>query len=305
MNLIIKSMPAGSLAAAGQGYGAPCAQAQAPDEEEEHQTMGADDIAAVFDAAHADFVELSPNLWGPLGDALVARSRPTPGERVLDACCGSGASALPAAKAVGEQGHVDGIDVAGALLAHGRAAAVGLPQLHFTRADVTAWAPTGGAYDLVQSGFGVFFLPDMDAASARLVGLLRHGGRFAVQTWRQGALVAFAECLFDEVRAASATPPPTPSPSTAAERINTADKLAGWLATLGLTDVEVTEIPFRPALTPELAWGLVCGTGFRGLLSSFDGDTTARIRAGLLRRLDDRGLRTLDAGSLVGIGVRP
>jgi trans-aconitate methyltransferase len=264
--------------------------------------MGADDIAAVFDAAHADFVQLSPSLWGPLGEALVDHSRPAPGERVLDAFCGSGASALPAAKAVGDDGHVDAVDVASALLAHGRAAAAGLPQIRFTRADLTTWRPTGGPYDLVQSGFGVFFLPDMDAGSARLVGMLRDGGRFAVQTWRKGALVAFAECLFDELRDALPEPPRTPDSSNAAERINTSDKLGGWLGSLGLKGVEVSEVAFRPVLTPELAWGLVCGTGFRGLLKGLDGGTVERVREGLLRRLEERGLGTLDAGALVGVG---
>jgi hypothetical protein len=59
-------------------------------------------------------------------------------------------------------------------------------------------------------------------------------------------------------------------------------------------------------LTPELAWQVVLGTGFRGLLSRFDGDTyqTDEVRAGLLRWLDRLGLRTLDASSLAGIGIR-
>jgi ubiquinone/menaquinone biosynthesis C-methylase UbiE len=268
--------------------------------------MTPDDIAAVFDTTHAEFAALSPALWRPLGQALVAHARPRPGERVLDACCGAGASALPAAQATGPTGRVDAVDLAGALLAHGRAAAAaaGLPQLRFAEADVTSWQPSDGPYDLVQIGFGMHLLPDLDAGGAHLVGLLRRGGRFAVQTWRRGALVAFAECLYDAVRRATPDPPATPGSTEAVERLHTPAGLRGWLASLGLADVQTWEIDFQPPLTPELAWGLECGTGFRGLLDPFDADTVTEIRADLLRRLDDRGLDTLDAGSLIGLGTR-
>jgi ubiquinone/menaquinone biosynthesis C-methylase UbiE len=264
--------------------------------------LTATEIAAVFDAAHADFTTLAPRLWNPLGKALVAHSQPRTGERVLDAFCGAGASALPTARAVGPSGWVDAIDLADALLEEGRTAALDLPQVQFIKADVRDWRPTAGHYDLVQSGFGVFFLPDMDAGSKTLVGLLRDGGRFAVQTWRQGALVEFAECLLEAVRNESSQPPSMPEAS-ASRRVDTTDKLHHWLLALGLVDVRVTPIPFHPTLDPELAWRLVLGTGFRGLLDPLGPDGVARARAGLLRRIHHRRLTMLDANCLVGTGT--
>jgi ubiquinone/menaquinone biosynthesis C-methylase UbiE len=50
----------------------------------------------------------------------VQRTKPQPGERVLAACCGIGSSAIPAAHAVAPDGSVDAVDIAGALLTHGR-----------------------------------------------------------------------------------------------------------------------------------------------------------------------------------------
>lgn len=266
--------------------------------------MALADPAKTFDAAAEDFAALAPRLWDPLGRRLVEHAAPRPGERVLDACCGTGASAVPAARAVGRDGHVDAVDIAGALLEHGRRAARDLPQVRFSRADVTTWRGTEEPYDIVQSAYGVFFLPDMDAGCSHLISLLRQGGRFAVQTWRRGALVDYGRCLFETVAEERARPLEPPAAGNASERIDSVAKLGGWLTGLGLRDVRVVEVPFVQPLTPELAWALVRGTGWRGLLDGCDEDSQRRIRTGLLTRIDQHGLTELDAGSLVGIGTR-
>jgi ubiquinone/menaquinone biosynthesis C-methylase UbiE len=74
-------------------------------------------IGEVFSAGAEEFHRWSPLLWDPVGQATAQAAFPTPGERVLDACCGAGASALPAARAVGPDGRVDAVDLARSLLA--------------------------------------------------------------------------------------------------------------------------------------------------------------------------------------------
>ncbi|MGC7102876.1 SAM-dependent methyltransferase, partial [Amycolatopsis lurida] len=54
------------------------------------------------------------------------------------------------------------------------------------------------------------------------------------------------------------------------DRINQADSYAGWLTELGLTDVAVTTHELRLTLTPELAWLVITGSGYRGALSALD-----------------------------------
>ena len=264
-----------------------------------------DDGVAASDTEAEDFVRLAPRLWDPLGRALVERTAPRTGERVLDACCGAGASALPAARAVGAGGMVDAVDLSAALVELGRRAARELPQLRFHHGDVTAWRPMDGPYDLVQSAYGIFFLPDMDAGSKHLVSLLRPGGRFAVQTWRRGALADYARRLFEAVAGEVQRTMERPPSATASGRIDSPAKLGAWLDALGLADVRVEDVPFAQPLTPELAWDLALGTGWRHLLRDLDGAAVSRIRAGLLTCIEERHLAELDAGSLVGIGVRP
>ena len=79
--------------------------------------------AATYNAA-SDFYDHPVNsFWERYGGRTVARVGPNPGARVLDVCCGSGASAIPAAEIVGPNGFVLGVDLAENLIALARAKA--------------------------------------------------------------------------------------------------------------------------------------------------------------------------------------
>ncbi|WP_188197726.1 class I SAM-dependent methyltransferase [Nonomuraea sp. SYSU D8015] len=268
--------------------------------------MKPDEIGAVFDATAADFAALSPKLWDPIGAATVRALDVRPGERVLDVCCGAGASAIPAAVAAGPEGAVDAIDLAGSLLEHGRrlADARELANLRFIRADATVWEP-GVRYDAALCVHGVFFLPDMDASVKRLIGLVRPGGRFAVTTWAKGALEEYGKALYAAVERVRGAGVETPSSRESATRIDTEQALAGWLTGLGLADVRVTRVPFAVPLTPELAWLIVMGTGFRGLLTGMDADAVSAVREDLVASLERDGVDEVEASILTGVGRRP
>ena len=63
--------------------------------------------------AAADFNDHPVNtFWEWYGQQTVSRLRLEAGAKILDVCCGSGASAIPAAKAVGSNGFVLGVDLA-------------------------------------------------------------------------------------------------------------------------------------------------------------------------------------------------
>jgi ubiquinone/menaquinone biosynthesis C-methylase UbiE len=80
---------------------------------------------------------------------------------VLDVGCGKGAVALPAAQAVGPNGHVLGIDLAAPMLAHARdrAQQAGLSNVSFREGDAAnlAWEPD--TFDVVLGANVVQFLP--------------------------------------------------------------------------------------------------------------------------------------------------
>lgn len=67
--------------------------------------------------ATADTFDAEPlAFWDRYGRRTVERMKLTRGARVLDVCCGAGASALPAAQAAGPEGNVVAVDLAEDLL---------------------------------------------------------------------------------------------------------------------------------------------------------------------------------------------
>jgi len=258
------------------------------------------DLGAVFDAAHQHFAVLAPILWNPMGQATVRLADPRPGERVLDVCCGAGASAIPAARAVGPTGRVDAIDLSEQLLAQGRANAPDLTQLHFTAADATTWSGNDDGYDLVQCVYGVFFLPNMDADSARLATLLRPGGRMVVTTWGRGSIMPVPVILAEAVRAEQAGATEPPAGRGPGERIETPESLGAWLTGLGLRDVTVTEQPHTMPLDADSAWALVMGSAMRLRLAGVE--RVDRVRERFVDLLADRKVHGMNAVSLIGMG---
>lgn len=262
-----------------------------------------DDTRRAFDAAAADFTALGHHLWGPIGVATVAAAGIGPGCRVLDACCGAGASALPAAELVGANGVVDAVDLSEQMIGELRRLSDGLPQVRPHVADVTSWDVSG--YDVVQSALGIFFLPDMAADTERLIGLARPGGRVVFTIWRGDAMAAAGRHLGRAVAAATGNPPPAEREPHLIDRINQADSYAAWLTGRGLTGVEVVTHELRLTMTPELAWLVVTGSGYRGAIAALDPDTVAAVRDRYLDSLRTDGVTELDATTLLGAGNLP
>ena len=136
--------------------------------------------------AAADFYDHPVNtFWEWYGQQTVSRLGLKAGAKILDVCCGSGASAIPAAKAVGPNGFVLGIDLAENLieLAKTKARERGLENIEFRVADMLDLDLAPSTFDVVICVFGIFFVPDMQQAIQTLWKLVRPGGRLAITTW--------------------------------------------------------------------------------------------------------------------------
>jgi SAM-dependent methyltransferase len=133
-------------------------------------------------------------------EVLLRRADLQPGHRVLDIGCGTGASAIAAARLTGGLaagqtetgqlrsdvgGSVDALDISPALLqrARDRARAQQIKNLTFIRTDAQThpFAPSG--YDRVISRFGVMFFDDPVAAFANIARALKPGGTMIFVAW--------------------------------------------------------------------------------------------------------------------------
>ncbi|WP_434444074.1 class I SAM-dependent methyltransferase [Lentzea sp. E54] len=259
-------------------------------------------IRGAFDAAAADFTALGRHLWDPIGRTAVGLVDPRPGERVLDACCGTGASAIPSARLVGPAGLVDAVDLSAPMVEELRRLSADIPVLHAHQADVTTWEPDG--YDVVQSALGIFFFPDMTAGTEHLISRARPGGRVVFTIWRGDSMAVAGRHIGRAVAEVMGTPPPAPRPPHLVDRINQADTYAAWLTERGLADVGVTVSELALPVTPEVAWLVVVGSGFRGALAKVPEDAVDAVRETYLASLRDGGVTEFDATTLIGTGRR-
>src|SRR5262245_21194648 len=146
----------------------------------------AQDRAAFTYNAAADSYDASPlSFWDYFGRRTIELASFPSGSRVLDVCCGAGASALPAAEAVGQTGAVIGVDLDKDLLELARPKAIQrrLRNIQFELGDMLSLRFPVASFDAVVCVFGIFFVPDMAMAVSELWSRVRPGGKLTVTTW--------------------------------------------------------------------------------------------------------------------------
>ena len=100
---------------------------------------------------------------------LLERAALQSGERVLDAGTGTGHVALDAASAVRPDGHVTGIDLSAAMLAHARRKAqdAGLTHVDFQEGDAQTPAFPDASVHVVMAASVIFLVVSLDSVDKR------------------------------------------------------------------------------------------------------------------------------------------
>jgi len=148
-----------------------------------------DRIAPVYDAMNHAMSAGLDRRWRRLtAEAVVA-----PGDRVLDACCGTGDLAL-AAQAQG--GKVTGLDFSEGMLERARRKS---SDVEWIRGDLLRLPFQDAAFEAVTVGFGVRNVEDLDRALRELRRVLKPGGRLAILeiVRPHGPLALFYRAWFD------------------------------------------------------------------------------------------------------------
>lgn len=122
-------------------------------------------------------------LFTEVNDSLLALASPTEGEHVLDVGTGAGDLALQMSDAVGETGHVLGLDIAKPLLARARERAEARDNITLMLADAQDHEFDEDRFDLLASRFGLMFFSDPVAGFSNLRSALRPGARMAFAAW--------------------------------------------------------------------------------------------------------------------------
>lgn len=152
-----------------------------------------------------DFGQIA-NFTATEGEKFVARLAITPGTRVLDVACGTGNTAIPAARAGAS---VTGVDIATNLLeqARNRAASEGV-SANFQEGDAEDLPFGDASFDVVLSMYGAMFAPRPERVATELIRVCRPGGVIVMANWTPQGFVGKTF----QIMAKMVPPPPIPSP---------------------------------------------------------------------------------------------
>jgi SAM-dependent methyltransferase len=261
--------------------------------------------AATYAATADHFDDRALTFWDRFGRQTVDRIGLRPGDRVLDACCGTGASALPAAQLVGVDGHVLGLDVAepALALARAKAEAQGLTNVEFRVVDVEHTGLPSDSFDAVVCVFGVFFLPDMAAAVAELWRLVRPDGVLAITVWGPGWLEPATSAFWSAVDAERPDLVRGFHPWT---RVTDPAGLSQLFQDGGAAIPTAEADPgTHPLADPEDWWRIVLGTGYRATVQQLDPAAAQRVRTASVAWLRAHGTRDLQTNVVYARARKP
>jgi demethylmenaquinone methyltransferase/2-methoxy-6-polyprenyl-1,4-benzoquinol methylase len=200
-----------------------------------------DRIAPVYDAMNRVMTVGLDVRWRRLAAESVVR----PGDRVLDAACGTGDLAIADLKAGADK--VTGLDFSPNMLARARRKTVRRRDVfEWVQGDLLALPFADATFGAATVGFGVRNVADLELALSELRRVLRPGGRLAILeiTQPRGALRPFFSLWFDRVVPALGKVLPGGAAYSylpaSVKRFPPAEELAALLAECGFADVRFT-----------------------------------------------------------------
>ena len=218
-----------------------------------------------------------PSIGAPVAADLMKVADLRPGERVLDAACGTGVVAKLAAEQVAPGGSVAGLDPNPAMLGVARAT---------TRADVSIdWheAPAEDlpfpdeSFDAVLCGMGLQFLSDKEAGLPEFHRVLLTGGHLVanVSGPTPAPLAIMADALARHIGPESA------SFVHAVFSLHDSDNLRNLATAAGFEDVEVRSTEKSLPLPPpaEFLWQYVWSTPLAAVVAQVDEKRRAALEA--------------------------
>ena len=241
--------------------------------------------ATTYNAAADHFDDGPLGFWDRYGRATVERLHLRRGSVVLDVGCGSGASAIPAAKIVGPQGRVIGVDLAERLLAmaRGKAAAQKLQNIEFLQADMERLGYPDESFDAVVCVFAIFFVPDMVKQVRELWRMVRPGGQLVITTWGPRMFEPGSAAWWSAVKQFR---PDLVAAFNPWERIITTQAVRELLTESGIERADIVAEDGQQVLqSPDDWWTVVRGSGYRWTLEQMDDETANKVRDANLESL--------------------
>ncbi|HKR58619.1 MAG TPA: class I SAM-dependent methyltransferase [Pyrinomonadaceae bacterium] len=259
--------------------------------------------ARTYNSASDRYDDPANSFWERFGRRTVERLNLQPGMRVLDVCCGSGASALAAAEFVGQTGFVLGIDLAENLLdlARRKAARRGFNHTEFRTGDMLNLDIQGADFDAVVCVFGIFFVSDMTAAVRQLWQRVKAGGYLAITTWGPRFFEPINTEFWNSVRELR---PDLYKGFHPWDRVAEPELLSALLIEAGANEPRaVLENGTHALRTPDDWWTMVLGSGYRATVDQLNATDQEQVRRQNLEFIRSHEIRAVEANVIYGVAI--
>lgn len=262
-------------------------------------------VAATYNSAADHFDAPALGFWERHGRRAIHHADLQSGQSVLDVGCGTGASALPAAAAVGPTGSVIGIDIAAAMLdrARKKAAEQGLTHIRFEQMDMISMGFRPDIFDAVISVFSVFFVEDIAAQVAELWRVVRPGGRLVLTFWGKAAFQPGATIFAEEL---GNVRPDIPKPVRAWERFTTRSAVTDLVSSAtGVVPIVHIEPDRQPLATHRDWWIIAMGSGYRWEIDQLTVDERCTLKDRITTRLQVEGVGAVMVPAIHAVVTKP
>jgi len=196
-------------------------------------------------------------------------------ERLLDVACGTGAVALECARRL-DAGSVTGVDLSEGMLqrAKDKALEQGLDNLEFLCRDLLTMDFSAAPFDAASSGFGIFFLPDMEAGLSTIAQQVKPGSAIGISSFTGAMMEPLSQKFVERIQAYGVEMPPL-----SWKRLDDAAKHAALYEAAGLERVSTRteQVGYDLAGFDEW-WDILWHSGFRGLLNQLSEGDQERFR---------------------------
>jgi len=235
------------------------------------------------------------------GTKTINNLRLSAGFNVLDAGCGAGAATFPAARAVGREGRVIGIDISDNLLvqAKRKAQKEGFKNIEFINMDMTKLDFEENMSEAVVAVLSIYFVDDMAKQIKDLFSLVKPNGKLAVTTWGPRIFEPFYSFWNNEVKRIR---PDLYSSFNPWERIFTPDCVRNLLEDAGCTNViSLFEEKKQQIESPEDFWTLVLGSGFRWVVEQLTPDEKTEVNDNIINWATINNIKSIETNAIFAI----
>jgi ubiquinone/menaquinone biosynthesis C-methylase UbiE len=232
-------------------------------------------LRETFDVASAGYDSPALRFFDHAADQLADRMMLSGHEHILDVACGTGKVSLACAARLAK-GKVTGVDLSEGMLERAREKAVlqQLGNLDFLCAELHSMDFGSDAFDGACCGFGVFFLPDMEAALKAIAQPVRAGGLIGISSFTGEVMEPLSTAFIERIQGYGVE-----IPALSWKRLDDVAKHHALYAAAGIMQVntQAVQVGYHLAGFDEW-WDILWFSGFRGMLNQLSALDLERFR---------------------------